>query len=172
MEAYIGQIMMFAFGFPPRGWALCDGQLLPINQNQTLYSILGTTYGGDGRTTFALPDLRGRLPVQENASLPLGSKGGAETVQITVQQMGKHHHSLRGSTSSMSPGAANKVLGTSTGGRGQAIIYEAPPSGPQLVPLVPTSIAHFGSGGGHANMQPTLTVSFCIALQGLFPPRN
>lgn len=173
-EPFLGQIMMVGFGFAPRGWALCDGQLLPISQNQSLYSLLGNTYGGDGRTTFALPDLRGRVPIQQSPPLPLGSKGGAETVSLTAQQIGSHQHSLRGSTQSTTAGGpAGRVLGTSGGGRaGGPLIYEEPSGTSLLQPLSPESIELTGAGAGHENMQPSLTVNFIIALTGFYPSRS
>ncbi len=172
-EPFLGQIKTFGFNFPPRDWATCDGQLLPINQNQSLFSILGTTYGGDGRTSFALPDLRGRLPIQSDGTSPLGQRAGAESISITPQQMGRHNHSVRGSSTTAGAAPAGKVLGTSAGGgRGSLTAYLVPPNQNNQVAIENTTIGLAGSGAGHDNMQPSLVLNFCIALRGLFPSRN
>ncbi len=169
-DPFIGQIAMFGFDFPPRNFARCDGQLLSINQNQSLFAILGTTYGGDGRTSFALPDLRGRLPMHADGSNPLGTRAGSEDVSLTQSQMGSHGHSVRGSSTTSGPGASGKLLGTSSaGGRGSLIAYHEPTNSNNLQPLEPATIGTEGSGAGHDNMQPSLVLSFCIALVGLFP---
>ena len=172
-EPYLGQISMFGFSYPPHGWALCDGQQLAITQHQSLYSILGTIYGGDGRTSFNLPDLRGRLPMQWGSTLPIGTKAGSETVSLNHDQMGSHAHSLRGSSNGASAGASGKVLGTSSGsGRGSVTAYRVPPDTTNLQPLETSTVGLAGQSAGHENMQPSLVVSFCIALQGIYPPRN
>jgi microcystin-dependent protein len=172
-EPFLGQIAIFGFNFPPRGWALCDGQILPINQNQSLFSILGTTYGGDGRTSFALPDLRGRLPMEFGSGKNLGLKAGSEGVSLNQNEMGSHSHSVSGSNNTASAGAAGKVLGTgSAGGRGSIQPYRQPANTNNLQPLEAATIGLGGSGAAHNNMQPSLVLSFCIALQGLFPSRN
>jgi microcystin-dependent protein len=173
MEPYLGQITIFGFGFPPRGWAQCDGQILPIAQNQSLYSILGTTYGGDGRTSFGLPDFRGRLPMQTDSANPLGRKDGLESVPLTMTQMGQHEHGLRGSTNTAGAGPSGKVLGTnSSSGRGSVAAYAVPASQANLQLLESSAIGVEGAGAPHSNMQPSLALNFCIALQGLYPPRN
>jgi len=172
-EPFLGQIKIFGFNFAPRSWATCDGQLLPINQNQSLFSILGTTYGGDGRTSFALPDLRGRLPLQTDNTSRLGQRAGAESVSINAQQMGQHDHSVRGSSNSGSAGPSGKVLGTGAdGGRGSLTAYLVPPNQSNQVAIQSGTIGMEGAGAGHDNMQPSLVLNFCIALQGLFPSRN
>ncbi len=172
-EPFLGQITIFGFNFPPPGWALCDGQILPINQNQSLFSLLGTAFGGDGRTTFGLPDLRGRLPMQWESSTSLGDRAGSEGVQLTQSQMGSHGHSVRGSSNTSSTGPSGRVLGTSaSSGRGSVIAYREPTNTANLQSLEPATIGSQGSGAAHENMQPSLVVSFCIALRGLFPSRN
>ena len=172
-EPYLGQISTFGFNFAPRGWAQCDGQILPINQNQALFSILGTTYGGDGRTTFGLPDLRGRLPMQQDGNNRLGTKSGSETVPLTTAQIASHGHDVNGSSNEASVGASGKVLGTGTGGgRGTVTPYREPANLSNLQPLASATIANQGGGAGHQNMQPSLVLNFCIAVTGLFPPRN
>lgn len=170
-EPFLAEIKIVGFNFAPRGWALCDGQILPINQNQSLYSLLGTTYGGDGRASFALPDLRGRVPIhvgQSNggSTHSLGQKSGEETHVLGVNEIPQHTHQL---------GGANVINNTPLPG-GDQLSQSAPaefyrePS--QLVNLASTTVAHVGGGQGHENMQPYLAVNFCIALRGLFPSRN
>jgi len=173
-EPFLAEVRIVGFNFAPRGWALCDGQILPISQNQSLYSLLGTTYGGDGRTSFALPDLRGRTPIHVGASNgnnhSLGSKGGEETVALSVNEMPQHLHAMQAVSDSADSGDP-------TGG------YPATPSAAMGAlysgtadvlgtPLNPGAVANAGGGVGHNNMQPTLALNFCIALQGLFPSRN
>ena len=165
-EPFLAEIRIFGFNFPPRGWATCDGQTLPINQNQSLYSLLGTTYGGDGRTDFALPDLRGRHPVHRAGSgFPLGGKAGEETHALQLGEIPSHDHVLQGSSdnaTSTDPGGA--VLARATGNA-----YRTPSN---LVPMHPDVIGNAGAGQGHDNMQPFQVLNYCIALQGLFPSRN
>jgi len=166
-EPFLAEIRLFGFGFPPRGWAQCDGQILPIAQNQSLYALLGPTFGGDGRTTFALPDLRGRLALHpDGAGDARGAHGGAETHALTVDEIPSHTHSLEASNSNAaSASPTGNVLARS----GQSH-YRTPADG--LVAMQPASVATSGSGQGHENMQPFLTVNFCIALRGVFPSRN
>ena len=171
-EPFLSEIRMFGFGWPPRGWAQCDGQILPINQNQSLYSLLGTTYGGDGRTTFALPDMRSRTPAGDDAQLPQGAKPGVEHVTLTAAEMPAHSHTVKATTSnattkqftgSMLATAVDKTQNTPTN------MYAPAAS---LVALAPASVSTAGAGMSHDNNQPSITVNFCIALQGLFPSRN
>ena len=166
-DPFLGEIQIIGFNFAPRGWALCDGQILPISQNQSLYSLLGTTYGGDGRTSFALPDLRSRTPLHRGIGYNLGQKGGAETVTLTSDQVPAHSHTAK---------AQNVAADTSTPGGNMAAettvaIYGAP-SDPNLVSMHNGTIANAGGGQGHNNMQPYQTLNFIIALRGIFPPRN
>ena len=172
MEYYIGQIMAVAFNFAPKGWALCNGQLLPINQNQALYSLLGTTYGGDGKTQFALPDLRGR--VITGAWPRPGQRGGAEAVALTASQMPTHAHAFPASGAvAPIPGRGTTALpaqgnqfGTA-GGSGK--IYDTPTA---MVALA-GNVQNAGGSMPHNNMQPFLVLNFIIALQGgLYPPRS
>jgi microcystin-dependent protein len=165
-EPFLAEIRIFGFNFAPRGWAQCDGQILPINQNQSLYSLLGTTYGGDGRTTFALPELRGRVPVHPGENgVTLGLKTGQETVTLDTTQVPNHTHTLRGSSAEGdSPVALGNILADSP-----VQLYAAPND---LVGLIAGTVADAGGGQGHDNMQPWLALNFCIALQGLFPSRN
>jgi microcystin-dependent protein len=170
-EPFLAEIKMFGFNFPPRGWALCDGQILPINQNQSLYSLLGTTYGGDGRISFALPDLRGRTPIHVGSSgsepdRTLGQRNGEERHTLSTQEIPAHTHALNAST-------ANAVANVPAGNvyaRSAIPLYHARNSA--AVNMRASAIANAGGGQGHDNMQPYLTVTFCIALAGLFPSRN
>ena len=167
VEAYTGQIKIFAGNFAPRGWAFCDGQLLAIGDNEALFSLLGTTYGGDGETTFALPDLRGRIPFHVGNGMNLGERAGEETHSLTTQEMPGHDHILRSSP----------VQGNTVDPAGN-FLAESPVGDIQYTSEAPngdmssSSIANTGSGQTHNNLPPYLVVSFVIALQGLFPPRN
>jgi microcystin-dependent protein len=173
-EPFLGEIGIFGFNFAPRGWALCDGQILPINQNQSLYSLLGTTYGGDGRTTFALPDLRGRTPVHFGSggghTATLGEKSGEENHALTTPEIPTHTHAAQ-ATDATPAGMtqAGNLLTVTGGGRRPLTPYGAADA---LTPLNSASITNAGGSQGHNNMQPFLTLNFCIALQGLFPSRN
>ena len=163
-EPFLAEIRLVGFNYPPRGWALCDGQIMPINQNQSLFSLLGTTYGGDGRTSYALPDLRGRCGLHEGNNYPLGQKGGTETHTLTSAEIPSHTHSLQASSDEVSEDkAAGNVLAS-------AEIYTTADAA-TLVTLK-TSITSTGGSQAHENRQPYLAVNFCIALQGLFPSRN
>lgn len=164
-EPFLAEIRMFGFNFAPRGWAFCDGQILPINQNQSLYSLLGTTYGGDGRTSFALPDLRGRTPIHVSSSHRQGQKGGEETHTLAAHEMPQHTHQLQASSSAANnPIPTGHMLGEVPSG-----LYH---SKTNSVELLAGTVTNVGGGQGHDNMQPYLAVNFCIALQGLFPSRN
>lgn len=168
-EPFLAEVRIVGFNFAPRGWAFCDGQILPINQNQSLYSLLGTTYGGDGRTSFGLPDLRGRAPVHVGASnggefYRQGAKTGEETHTVSAAEMPAHDHSTSGSGNDGSTkDPSGKVLG------GALNLYADPTD---LTSIVSGSIANVGGSQAHNNMQPYIAMNFCIALQGLFPSRN
>ena len=170
-EPFLAEVRIVGFNFAPRGWAFCDGQILPINQNQSLYSLLGTTYGGDGRTSFALPDLRGRTPIHVGASNgganhSLGSKSGEETHTLSASEMPQHDHVAQGSSSDADTPLPNpNILAASPA----ADIYN---DAQNLGNMSAASVANAGGGQAHNNMQPYLAVNFCIALQGLFPSRN
>ena len=168
-EPFLAEIKIVGFNFAPRGWAFCDGQILPINQNQSLYSLLGTTYGGDGRTSFALPDLRGRTPIHVGSSNgtnhQLGQKSGTETHSLTVSEMPAHNHQARASNSD----ANTPIPQGNIPGNVLAQAYRAPAD---LSPMASDTIANTGVNQSHENMQPYLVLNFCIALQGLFPSRN
>ena len=170
-EPFLAEVRIVGFNFAPRGWALCDGQILPINQNQSLYSLLGTTYGGDGRTTFALPDLRGRTPIHVGrsdggADHREGQKSGEETHTLSAAEMPQHAHLLMASSTDGNVSQpTDHVLAREVGGA-----YEQDPS--SLTGQQAANVTHVGGGQAHDNMQPYLALNFCIALQGLFPSRN
>lgn len=167
-EPFFGEIRMCAFNFPPKGWATCDGQLLAISQNQALFSLLGTTYGGNGQTTFGLPDMRGRSPIHFGSANPLGQSAGAESVALAQSQLPTHAHGVRASSDlAATTNPAGGLMGAK--GRGGADVY-APAT--NLTPLAPAAVGTAGGGQAHDNMQPSLVVSFVIALQGIFPSRN
>jgi microcystin-dependent protein len=170
-EPYIGEIKMFAGNFAPRNWAFCDGQLLAIAQNNALFSLLGTTYGGDGRTTFALPDLRGRVPIHQGtgpglASKTLGSRSGSETVTLTGGQLPAHTHGFLASTG---PGTQSNPVGALPGASSSVDLYlEEDPT----VDLNTAAMTSVGSNQSHNNVQPFRCVNFIIALFGIYPSRN
>lgn len=165
-EPFLSEIRLFSFGFPPRGWALCDGQLLPINQNQALFSLLGTTYGGNGQTNFALPDLRGRSPLHVGNGHDLGGRGGEEAHTLSVNELPRHSHSVKVAATASTTTTAGKLLASP----GKPA-YAATGSGGQVA-MAPESSGDAGGSQAHTNMAPFLTLSFCIALQGIFPSRN
>ena len=169
-EPFLAEVRIVGFNFAPRGWAFCDGQILPINQNQSLYSLLGTTYGGDGRTSFALPDLRGRTPIHVGRSNGgadhlLGQKSGEETHTLSAAEMPNHDHNLVGSSAT-----GNNPIPTGNVPAASANAAYHEPS--NLVDMNSGQISNVGGGQGHNNMQPYLALNFCIALRGLFPSRN
>lgn len=163
-EPFLSEIRLMSFVFAPRGWALCNGQLLPINQNQGLFSLLGTTFGGDGRVNFALPDLRGRVPIHVGSGHTLGERGGEQAHTLTISEIPTHTHVMS---------ATNTPAETNNATNGYLAISNntyAPPS--NLVAMGASSVANTGGSQAHLNMQPFLTLSFCIALQGIFPSPN
>lgn len=175
-EPFIGEIRMVGFNFPPRGWALCDGQLLPIAQYTALFSLLGTTYGGNGQTTFALPDLRGRVPMHFGQGPGLtprvqGEAGGSETVTLLVGEMPAHTHAVAANSGvgSADTATGNFIAGTPDANTGSSYTSFSPVANTTMSPA-----ANGVSGGSqpHNNMQPFLCVNFVIALEGIFPARN
>lgn len=163
-EPFLSEIKIMSFGFPPKGWALCDGQLLPINQNQALFSLLGTTYGGDGRVNFALPDLQGRTPNHMGQGFTLGQRGGEQAHTLSISEIPTHIHTANAdSDASDSFVPTNNYLGAANN-------FYAPAA--DLTSLVPGTLASTGGSQAHLNMQPYLVLSFCIALQGIFPSQT
>jgi microcystin-dependent protein len=163
-EPFMSEIRIMSFNFAPRGWAFCNGQLLPINQNQALFSLLGTTYGGNGQTNFALPNLQGRVPIHMGAGFVEGQAAGQESHTLTIQELPTHTHQLNGSATNadiVTPGA--NLLAQSSQLYGPLT---------QLTPLDPSTDGAVGGSQPHQNMQPFLTLSFCICLVGIFPSQN
>lgn len=161
----MGEIKIFSFNFAPKGWAQCNGQFLPINQNQALFSLLGTTYGGNGQTTFALPNLRGRTPIHKSGNHTQGEAAGSTSVTINIQQLPTHLHGLQASGNSTGAVAdpTNAFLAPVNGGYG-------PPA--SLTTLSPQSVTSVGGSQPHNNMMPYGVLNFCIALLGIFPSQN
>jgi microcystin-dependent protein len=170
-DPFVAEIRIFGFNFAPKGWAFCDGQLLPISQNTALFSLLGTTYGGDGKSTFALPDLQGRAPMQPGqgpalSNYDLGQTGGVENVTLLASEIPAHSHSAQADTVTADQNipSSTQVLSRSLGGRAYG-----PAS--NLTAMAAESLAVAGASVAHNNMQPYLTLNFCIAMQGVYPPR-
>jgi microcystin-dependent protein len=166
-EPFLSEIRIMSFGFPPKGWALCDGQLLPINQNQPLFALLGTTYGGDGRVNFGLPNLQGRVPIHFGSGHTLGERGGEQGHTLSISEVPTHTHVLNASPDPANAGNPSplRFLSQSNG----AQMY-GPPS--NLVAMNPQAITNVGGSQAHLNMQPFLVLNFSIALQGIFPSQT
>jgi microcystin-dependent protein len=172
-DQFVAEIRIFPFNFPPTGWAFCDGQLLPISQNTALFSLLGTTYGGDGKSTFALPDMQGNAPMQpgqgQGLSLrDLGEMSGVESITLLVSEIPVHTHTLRGNfnTADINDPSPARALARS----GTGFLYQSNTSA-NLTQMAFQGLPPAGGGLPHNNMQPYLTLNFCIALQGIFPQR-
>jgi microcystin-dependent protein len=163
-EPFLGEIKVISWNFPPKGWAFCNGQLLPINQNQALFSILGTTYGGDGRTTFGLPNLQGRLPVHVGNGISLGEQGGETAHTINISEMAAHTHAPVGSTAVPTTPAV--------GGNLWAPSNSNPFAATGNNSMNPAGLTNTGGSQPHENMSPYLVLNFIIALQGIFPSQN
>jgi microcystin-dependent protein len=167
-EPFLSEIRIMSFNFAPKGWALCNGQLLPINQNQALFSLLGTTFGGDGRVNFALPDVRARTPIHVGSGHTLGERGGEQAHTLSSPELPTHTHTVNATTipaTTNSPGPT--VL---TAQSTSANLYAS--AAQNQVSMSPQMVANVGGSQAHLNMQPFLTLSFCIALQGIFPSPN
>lgn len=162
-QPYVGEIRMFAGNFAPAGWMFCEGQLLPISENETLFQLIGTTYGGDGQSTFALPDLRGRIPIHQGNGFILAENGGAEQISLTVSQIPAHSHPMLASTG---PGSANTPGGNVTAESAAVKIYFGDEP---TVSMSPSAVGSVGGSQPHTNFQPYLCVSFIISLFGIFP---
>jgi len=166
-EPFLSEIRIMSFGFPPKGWALCDGQLLPINQNQALFSLLGTTYGGDGRVNFGLPNLQGRVQIHMGSAHTLGERGGEQGHTLSISEIPTHTHTFSASTNVTTTRAPGNtlVLAQSTGSE----LYSGAGN---LVAMDPGEIGNTGGSQAHLNMQPFLVLNFSIALQGIFPSQT
>jgi microcystin-dependent protein len=183
IDPFLSEINLFSFTFAPRGWTMCAGQLLPINQNQALFSLLGTTYGGNGQTNFALPDLRGRVPLGMGANYVIGQTGGAETVTLAITELPQHVHTIDPAAIAVTPKASSTnanqrspVAGVPAAEAGgvTATYSNAASNGSMRTGGVTVALAVQATGGTqpHTNLQPLLVASYCIALQGVFPVRN
>ena len=165
-DPFISEIRVMGFNFPPKGWAQCNGQILPINQNQALYSLIGTTYGGNGTTTFALPDMRGRVPLHFGNGFPLGQHGGESSHTLTLQETPAHGHTLNGTST-----AANTNVPDNTGYLA-TVNNTYTGSSANLTAMAAGEVGSTGGSQPHENNQPYLTLNYCIALIGIFPSRN
>jgi microcystin-dependent protein len=166
-EPFLAEIRMMSFVFPPKGWALCNGQLLAINTNQALFSLLGTTFGGDGRVNFGLPNLQGLTPISMGQGFTMGQRGGEQAHTVSIAEMPTHVHAVSASSAPANTNTPGIALGIATSALSQ--LYGPPGN---LVAMSPQAIGNTGGSQAHLNMQPFLTISFCIALQGIFPSQN
>jgi microcystin-dependent protein len=166
-EPFLSEIRIMSFGFPPKGWALCDGQLLPINQNQALFSLLGTTYGGDGRVNFGLPNLQGRAPIHMGSSHTLGERGGEQAHTLSISEIPTHTHVANATTA-----AGNATTPTTTSLLGTSTVQSLYATASNLQAMAPNAVANVGGSQAHLNMQPFLVLNFSIALQGIFPSQT
>ena len=165
-EPFLSEIRIFSFNFPPKGWAFCNGQFLPINQNQALFALLGTTYGGNGQTTFALPDLRGRAPIHKGSGFILGQKGGESSHALTLAEMPTHTHILNASSTD---GALATPVNNFPGSHSERP-YSSDAS--NLVAMNASGTSNVGGNQPHENRMPSFALNICIALQGIFPSQN
>ncbi|MCM3628987.1 tail fiber protein [Paenibacillus glycanilyticus] len=163
-EPFLGEVRQFPFNFAPKGWASCNGQLLSIAQNQALFSILGTTYGGNGTTNFALPNLMGRVPVHAGQGVALGQTAGEESHTLTINEIPQHNHLAKAGSDAAGSGPDGKTWGTSTS--------ITPFASQSNTIMSPNAIAPAGGSQPHSNMQPYLVINFCIAIQGIYPSRD
>jgi len=168
-EPFLGEIRMFAGNYAPAGWLFCNGQLLAIAENSALFSLIGTTYGGDGVRNFAVPDLRGRAPLHQGPGYALGANGGSETVAVTAQQLPAHSHGAQGSTAGNAAGPVGNFWSTDPGGN-VAKYYKVPPAPDGQMNA--SAVGPAGGGQPHQNMQPFLTISYIISLSGIYPSQG
>ncbi|HEY0765262.1 MAG TPA: tail fiber protein [Pyrinomonadaceae bacterium] len=170
-EPFLSEIRIFSFNFPPKGWAACNGQLLPINQNQALFSLLGTVYGGNGQTNFALPNLRGRASIHEGAGHTLGEAAGSSSVTVNIQQLPTHNH-LLSANMAITSANQNATQGAPGGNNWANTGKQIWNTGQGNAVMNPQAVTNVGGSQPHNNMQPYLVLNFCIALQGIFPSQT
>ena len=171
-DPFVAEIKIFSFQYAPKGWAFCNGQSMPINQNAALFSLLGTMYGGNGTTNFSLPNLQERTPVHMSAQFPQGTVGGESTHRLSVAEIPQHNHGLNAVAPANGSGNVNNPSNAFLSNSAPAEIYNSGAGSPALVPMAGSAVSMFGNGEPHENMQPFLVVNFCIALQGIFPSRS
>ena len=169
-EPFLSEIRIMSFVFPPKGWALSNGQLLPINQNQALFALLGTAFGGDGRVNFGLPDLRARVPFHVGNGHTLGERGGTPAVTLNISEIPQHNHLVNASTTQADPNIGNVPTNTSELAKSVGSNFYA--SAANLTTMDPRAVTTVGGSQAHDNMSPFLVLSFCIALQGIFPSQS
>lgn len=170
---FLCEIKIISWNFAPQGWAFCNGQLLPINQNQALFSLMGTTYGGNGQTNFALPDLRGKTPVHEGSGLTLGQVGGEINHTVSISEMPQHNHPVNViATTGASSANVNNPSAASLATSAPAEIYKSNAGNPTLISMSPSTISNVGGNQPHNNMQPYLVLNFIVALVGIYPSQN
>ncbi len=169
-EPFLGEIRIVSFVFAPQGWAQCNGQLLPINQNQALFSLFGTTYGGNGQTNFSLPNLQGRVPLHFGGGFTQGQIGGEQNHTLNTNEIPQHTHVVNAVTTNA--GNVNNPSGIFLSNSAPAEIYRSNAGSPALTPLIGPTISNTGGSQAHLNMQPFLTLNFVVALQGIFPSQN
>jgi microcystin-dependent protein len=169
-EPFLGELRIMSFNFPPKGWAFCNGQFLPINQNQALFSLLGTNYGGNGQTNFALPNLQGRTPIHQGAGFNVGTTVGEENHTLTVSEMTQHFHQVVVDTTTAPGSGGNQPANNKRiAGNDPGFLYAAASA---FVPMNGGVIGNAGGSQPHPNQQPYMALTFCIALQGIFPSQN
>jgi microcystin-dependent protein len=174
---FLTEIRIMSFNFAPKGWTMCNGQLLPINQNQAIFALLGTTYGGDGRVNFGLPDLRSRIPISMGSGHTLGERGGSESVTINISTMPGHIHAFAAQSTDATQGPAGRTPTTASVAKASAAPLPATPvnvfgTGTPTTQFDPSAITNVGGSQPHQNIEPYLALNFCIALQGIFPSQN
>ena len=167
MDPFVAEIRIFPFNFPPKGWAFCDGQILPLSQNTALFSLLGTTYGGDGRVNFALPNLQGRVPIHMGNGFTLGERGGEQAHTLNIAEVPTHTHTFNATTVAASDTTPTTTMMVA---KSTAANLYAPAT--NLVAMAPNAIGNVGGSQAHLNMQPFLVLNFSIALQGIFPSQT
>ncbi|MEO5714171.1 MAG: tail fiber protein [Luteolibacter sp.] len=164
-EPFLAEIRIMSFSFPPKGWAMCNGQLLPINQNQALFSLLGTTFGGDGRVNFALPNNQGRTPIHFGNGYTLGQQGGEQAHTLSISEIPTHIHQVMATSDAATVSVPSNTVRLASVNNGYT-------PAANLVSMAPQAVTNAGGSQAHLNMQPFLTLNFCIALQGIFPSQN